>query len=77
MENQVWCISGSFENFIPRSEAGKEIEKRGGRTVSQVTGKTTHLLAGSSPGSKLQKAELIGAVIVNEADFLEILKKEE
>ena len=77
MENQVWCISGSFENFKPRSEAGKEIEKRGGRIVSQVTGKTTHLLAGSSPGSKLQKAELIGAVIVNEADFLEILKKEE
>ncbi len=47
-EGQVWCITGSFENFKPRTLAGEEIVKRGGRTVSAVTGKTTHLLAGES-----------------------------
>lgn len=56
MEKQVWCITGSFVNYKPRSLAGKEIEIRGGRTVSSITGKTTHLLAGESAGSKLKKS---------------------
>ncbi len=74
MEKQVWCITGSFVNYKPRSLAGKEIEIRGGRTVSSITGKTTHLLAGESAGSKLKKAEQTGIKIVNEEDFLELLK---
>ena len=73
MENQVWCITGSFENFKPRSLAGKEIEIRGGRTVSSITGKTTHLLAGESAGSKLEKAQQAGIKIVRENDFMQLL----
>ena len=48
LSGEVWCITGSFENFNPRSEALKEIEKRGGRTVSSVTSKTTACPASSS-----------------------------
>ena len=73
MENQVWCITGSFAKYKPRSLAGKEIEIRGGRTVTSITGKTTHLLAGESAGSKLKKAEQAGLVIVNENDFLKMI----
>ncbi len=49
---QVWCVTGSFEHFNPpRSKAMDEVLKRGGgRTVSAVTSKTTHLLAGSGGG---------------------------
>ena len=75
MEGQVWCITGSFDNFKPRSEAAREIEIRGGRTVSSVTGKTTHLLAGESAGSKLAKAEKSGCIILNEAEFLGLIEK--
>lgn len=67
---QVWCVTGSFEHFKPRSRATDEIEARGGRTVSSVTGKTTHLLAGSGAGSKLQKAQSLGVEIVSEEEFL-------
>ena len=67
---QTWCVTGSFEHFKPRSRAADEIKARGGKTVSQVSGSTTHLLTGSSPGSKLDKARNTGAVIVTEADFL-------
>ena len=75
--NQIWCITGSFENFKPRSLAEQEIVKRGGKTTSAVTGKTTHLLAGESAGSKLIKAQSFGTRIITEDVFLEILNKNE
>ena len=72
-KDQVWCVTGSFKNFNPRSKAMAEVEKRGGRTVSSVTGKTTHLLAGSGGGSKRADAERVGARIVTEEEFLSLL----
>ncbi len=71
---QTWCVTGSFDKFNPRSEALDEIKKRGGKTVSQVTGKTTHLLVGKNPGSKEQKAREAGARLVTEEDFLALLE---
>ena len=72
---QTWCVTGSFEHFNPRSLALEEIEKRGGRTTSSVTGKTTHLLAGSGAGSKLVQANKLGVKVVNEEVFLSLLEK--
>jgi len=72
-ENQIWCITGSFENFKPRSLAGDEISKRGGKTTTSVTGKTTHLLAGETAGSKLIKAQNLGTTIITEDIFMEML----
>lgn len=71
---QTWCITGSFENFKPRTLAGYEITTRGGRTTTSVTGKTTHLLAGESAGSKLTKAQNLGTKIITENMFMEMLK---
>jgi DNA ligase (NAD+) len=51
-KGQVWCVTGSFDNFQPRSLAEKEIENRGGRVTSTVTSKTTHLLKGKGGGAK-------------------------
>ncbi|MDT4762637.1 NAD-dependent DNA ligase LigA [Sphaerochaeta sp. PS] len=73
---QVWCVTGSFEQFNPRTLALDEIERRGGRTTSSVTGKTTHLLAGSGAGSKLAQATKLGVEIVDEQRFLSMLKEE-
>lgn len=67
---QVWVATGSFDNFNPRSKALLEIEKRGGRTASSVTSKTTHLLAGKGGGSKRAEAEKLGVTIVTEDEFL-------
>ena len=73
MTGTVWCVTGSFENFNPRGKALEEIERRGGRTVSSVTGRTTHLLAGAGGGSKRKTAEKLGVRIVDEAEFLAML----
>lgn len=71
--DQIWCVTGSFDHFKPRSLAMQAIEERGGRTSSSVTGKTTHLLAGHSPGSKLDQAQRLGVEIVNEEQFITLL----
>jgi DNA ligase (NAD+) len=72
---QYWVITGTFANFAPRSLAAAEIEKRGGRVLDAVSARTTHLLAGLHPGSKLAKAEKNGAAIIHEDEFLRLLQQ--
>ncbi len=75
-EGQTWVITGSFEHFAPRSLAQKELEMRGAKVTSAVTGSTTHLLAGEKAGSKRAKAEQLGVRIVSEREFLALLEED-
>jgi DNA ligase (NAD+) len=72
---QTWCVTGSFENFQPREKAMELVVLYGGKKVGSVSKNTTHLLAGESFGSKLDKARELGVKIVSEKDFLEILNQ--
>ncbi len=74
-EGENWCVTGSFEHFKPRSAAMDYVKAGGGKTSSQVSGSTTHLLAGSGGGSKLQKAQQLGIRIVDENEFLQRLEE--
>lgn len=74
MAGQSWCVTGSFEHFQPRDKAMEEVKKRGGRVVSSVSSKTTHLLAGPGAGSKLDKAKQLGVEVVDEEAFLGMLE---
>jgi len=71
---QIWAITGSFDRFNPRALAAAEIEKRGGRVSENVSVRTTHLLAGANPGSKLAKAEKLDVKIVSESEFVSLLE---
>lgn len=71
---QSWCVTGSFQNFQPRDKAMDLIVKHGGRKVTSVSSKTTHLLAGEGAGSKLEKAQELGVIVVNEEEFMKLLK---
>jgi DNA ligase (NAD+) len=73
MQGQRWCVTGSFEHYNPRDLAMDEVKKRGGAVISGVSSKTTHLLAGTGAGSKLQKAKDLGVRIVREDEFMEML----
>ena len=70
---QTWVITGSFVKFNPRSLAAAAIEKRGGKVSENVSPRTTHLLAGVAPGSKLARAEKLGISIIAETEFLKII----
>lgn len=72
-QGQTWCVTGTFRSFHPREKAMEEVAKRGGRIVSAVSAKTTHLLAGEGAGSKLAKARSLGVTVVSEAEFLDLL----
>jgi len=52
---------------------GKLHESHGGKSSSSVSSKTTFVLVGESPGSKLAKAQKLGVRIVNEQEFLEMI----
>lgn len=77
LTGQVWCITGSFQHFDSRSAIEDTIQHYGGRTVSAITGKTTHLLAGTGGGGKREKAVALGVTIVTEEELLELLPVEE
>ena len=73
-DGQTWCVTGSFEHFKPRELAMEEVKNRGGRVTSNVTSKTTHLLAGPGAGSKLDRARKLGVRVVEEAEFLKLIR---
>jgi DNA ligase (NAD+) len=52
---------------LSREQATERIMAAGGRVTSTVSKKTDYLLAGASPGSKLQKAERLGVAVLDEA----------
>lgn len=72
-KDQIWCVTGTFKNFKPREKALEEVIKRGGKTTSTVTSKTTHLLVGENPGSKLEKAKKLNVKIITEDEFIKLL----
>ncbi len=70
---QIWCVTGSFQQFKPRDIAMEEVRKRGGKTTTSVSKSTTHLLAGEGSGSKLKKAEKLNTHVVTELEFIKML----
>jgi DNA ligase (NAD+) len=72
LEGQTFVLTGSLERFT-RDEAGAEIEARGGKVTGSVSKKTSYVVAGASPGSKLTKAEELGVTILDEAAFEKLL----
>jgi DNA ligase (NAD+) len=68
----TFVLTGSLEGYT-RDEAAAEIEARGGKVTSSVSKKTSYVVAGESPGSKLTKAEELGVTVLGDASFQEVL----
>ena len=50
-----------------------QIEELGGKVMNSVSKKTTYLLAGEKAGSKLNKAEKLDVIILNEDEYLNLI----
>ena len=72
LQGMTIVVTGTLERF-KRTEIEGVIECYGGRVSSSVSSKTTFVLVGADPGSKLAKAEKLGVRIVGEQEFLEII----
>jgi DNA ligase (NAD+) len=72
LAGQVFVITGTLSG-LSRDEARDLLEARGAEVGSSVTRKTTALIAGGSPGSKLDRARELGVRIIGESEFLELV----
>ena len=73
MEGEIVVLTGKLE-VMGRSEAGKLLEKHGAKVTGSVSKKTTLVIAGEDSGSKLTKANELGIRVINEEEFIELLK---
>ena len=58
---------------LTREQATERIQAAGGKVTSSVSKKTDYVVAGESPGSKLEKAERLQVPVLDEAGLLELL----
>jgi len=69
----TFVLTGSLQHRT-RDEAAEAIEARGGKMTSSVSKKTSYVVVGESPGSKLAKAEELGVTILDEPGFEALLE---
>lgn len=67
-----FVFTGTMES-MPRSQAKAIVEALGASVHSTTTRKTTYVVAGSDPGSKLDKARSLGVTILDEKEFLNLI----
>lgn len=72
LHGKSFVFTGTLES-MPRSQAKAIVEDMGGTVHSSTTGKTTYVVAGSEPGSKLDKARSLGITILSEEEFLKLV----
>jgi DNA ligase (NAD+) len=60
-----YVITGTLERFT-RDEAKAALEALGAKVSDSVSKKTTGVIAGESPGSKLAKAQKAGVPVLDE-----------
>jgi len=72
LDGQEFVITGRLDTSS-RSEAEARIKALGGTAKSDITRKTTYLVAGAEPGSKLARARALGIKQITEEELLKLL----
>jgi len=72
LEGKVFVVTGTLPT-LSREEAKERIETAGGKVTGSVSKKTSFVLAGTDPGSKLDKATSLGVPVIGEAELLEMI----
>ncbi len=72
LAGNTYVITGTLEG-LSRSEAAALLKARGARVSSSVSSKTTAVIAGEKPGSKVSKAESLGVPVLDQIAFQGLL----
>jgi len=73
LSGKTFVFTGTLENYT-RSAAKALVESGGGAVSSSVSKNTDYVVIGSSPGSKLRKAQDLGVSVLNEEQFSEVIR---
>jgi len=72
LHGNTYVITGTLSSFS-RTEAKQKLEVLGARVSTSVSAKTTAVIAGENPGSKLDKARQLDVPVLSESDLLTLI----
>jgi DNA ligase (NAD+) len=72
LAGMTFVLTGTLPT-LSRKEAAELIEKHGGKVMSAISAKTSYLLVGENPGSKLHKAQAADVPQITEEQFRKLL----
>ncbi|MGB9743395.1 MAG: NAD-dependent DNA ligase LigA [Minisyncoccales bacterium] len=73
LKGKIFVLTGRLTSMA-REEAKEKIRQQGGRVSEVVSSQTDYLVRGEEPGSKLNKAQKLKVKIINEQEFLDLLR---
>ncbi len=74
LEGQTFVLTGTLPS-LSREQAAERIKRAGGKVTSSVSARTSYVVAGESPGSKLDKARKLGLAVIDEAELLRMVEQ--
>ncbi len=73
LAGRTYVLTGSL-TAMSRDEAGAALARLGAKVTDSVSAKTTAVIAGADPGSKVAKARSLGVPVLGEADLQKLLR---
>lgn len=74
LQGKTFVITGSFAGH-DRKELTSLVEEHGGKASSSVSKKTSYVLAGEDPGSKLSKARELDIKVIDIDEFMNMISE--
>ncbi len=74
LEGQTVVLTGTLSG-LTREEAADAARRLGGRVASSISRRTDLVIAGANPGSKLARASELGVRVMEEPEFLALLRE--
>ena len=74
LKGKTFVLTGTLPNMT-REEATAKIEALGGKVTGSVTSKTSFVVAGENPGSKMARGEKLGVPILDELGLISLLRQ--
>ncbi|HEX7092679.1 MAG TPA: NAD-dependent DNA ligase LigA [Nitrospiraceae bacterium] len=76
LAGKTFVFTGGLDHFT-RENAQQAVETTGARVSSSVSNKTSYLVVGRDPGSKLDQARTLGVTVLTEQEFAALIGEDE